>query len=198
MSDPSHVYRNLGFLLNVANGFHDTLVLALTKYMEIDPYEGAILFAPRNTGDLKDTFCALIKHRSGGDTEIVNNICGAIGSVNKAISRTNHVHGRMSKFAAPVGKTPEEMGATFKRPNLSGGKFSFKDVNYGTSKEFSKFVQKAHEELIDLGETLEITFHDWNIYINLGFDELAHPYHTRYDPPPSFQPAKNEASHPED
>lgn len=170
-SNREQSYKNLGHLLSIANSFHGTLVLALSKYLQLDPHEGAILFDARATGDLKKTFVALIKHKAKSDNTIdVNNITQAISKLNTFIARTNHVHGQLAQHATPIGQEPDNSGVTFKTPSL-GDKFSYKTTRYDTAQDFTDAVERAHESLLDLSKALKITANDFNIYINIRFDE---------------------------
>ena len=193
------VMECLGRLVSISNHLHNTLVIAISKYLFLSPDLGEVAFASRSTGDLSETLRAIIKNMKKNGTDVgVDQICQTLSDVNKLISRTKHVHGQITYRTFYKGEFDAETkthkpvvtkkSVSFSMPSISGGKFTRSRLEYDTILEFSNAVDSAEEALKRLNGFLNITEEDWIIYYNTGEErsEQGNPLNARYDPLPSF------------
>lgn len=152
-------YEILGYLLSLSTTYHNLLVMALSKLLDVHPLESQAVFAPRSTGDLSTTLKALLKLRSGVGEEIpLDEVLQEMSRINLLMSRTNHVHGavlrhRPSHYKKPTG----DEGVTFLRPDISGGKLKMVRKRYDTSSEFANAALEIEISIWKLQDLLEIT-----------------------------------------
>jgi len=164
-------YETLGMLVSLTTSFHNLIVIALAKKLNVSLCESRIVFAPRSSGDLTSTIKALMKRRNKTDKNIkIDEILSKMAAINKIISRTNHVHGVVTMHATPVDKEDHEMGVSFIRNDISGGTFKSIIKRYETSDEFRNVVDQAQNNLKILQKLLDVSIDEIADYLNLAYD----------------------------
>ena len=181
--------EHLGRLVSISNWLHNTLVIAISKYLNLSPAIGEIAFASRSSGDLNETLRAIIKNMEESGTKLgCLEICGKLGGLNKLLSRTKHVHGQITYETQYRAKKITDRSLSFSMRSVSGGKFSRSELKYDSVSEFGEALERARNTLLELHEMMGITEDDWRRYLNIGekYSELSRPLSDQYDPPRTF------------
>lgn len=184
------VYEHLGTLVSLTNWLHNTLVIAICKYLKVPPALGEIAFVTRSSGDLSETLRAIIKRIEMDGTKVGRTqICDKIGKLNALLSRTKHVHGQIVFESSYTASEIFKKSVSFSMPSVKGGKFTRSKLDYDNIEDFGSAMQKARETIVELNELLGITQNDWMRYFNTEVEEgmPRNPvYDTPYDPPRTF------------